>query len=176
MRRLRWSLVLGVLTVVLTVGTALAAFPPQVNPTSVPLGLLVVQSRITDSPVDAFARILHSKDGMDVFVNHVRYAPGVSSGWHNRPGPIIANVVAGRVTVYNSYDKGCIPHTYGPGQGWIEPGPPHSHDVRNEGSVPVDFYVTLLLPAGVDTTLILVPDPGNCPAWITEKIRPGSVN
>jgi quercetin dioxygenase-like cupin family protein len=167
MRKLRLGLVLGVLAVVLTVGSALAAFPPQVDPTTVPVGLLASQVRLTDTHVESFARVLHSDGGTNVFVQHLRFAPGQSSGWHTHDGPTIVSVVSGTLTVYDGDAKGCAPRTISAGQGFVDSGFGHVHLARNESSsVPVDLYATSLFPADTSSIPVYVSAPDNCPASV----------
>ena len=166
MSKIKWSLVLGVLAAVLAVGTAMA-LPPQVDPAKVPYGFLVSGSHVTDAPVWPFARVLSARDGIEVFTVHSMFPPGQSLGWHSHPGPNIHNIVSGVLTVYNADDPTCMPHTYGPGQGFIDPGYGNVHIGRNESAtVPADFYVVFLNPAGVETWSTPEPAPGNCPSSI----------
>jgi len=166
MKKLRWGLVFGVLAAVLAVGSALA-LPPQADPATVPKGFLVAGSHIANPPTWPFARVLNSRGGIEVFTAHSQFLPGQSLGWHSHPGPNFHNIVAGTLTVYDGDDRTCTPKTYGPGEGFIDPGYGHVHVARNESTtVPVDFYVTFLNPAGVETWSTPAPAPGNCPANI----------
>jgi hypothetical protein len=97
----------------------------------------------------------------DVVFQLVTIQPGGTAGWHSHPGPFLATVKSGTVTLYDGSDKSCTPHAYGVGQSFIDPG--EVHIARNEGSVPAEFYLAYLVPAGANPLRIDQPSPGNCP-------------
>lgn len=79
------------------------------------------------------------------YVQQVVIDPGGDSGWHTHPGPEYTIVKSGTVTLQRATH--CTPVALGPGQVmFIEDGV--SHTARNEGTEPVELYVTYTLPAG----------------------------
>ncbi len=79
-------------------GVAVATHVPQVDPGIVPTGFLATHNHVADVPGKPLRRIARARDGMDVFVQHVRLAAGTDTGWHTHPGPAIVTVVAGALT------------------------------------------------------------------------------
>jgi quercetin dioxygenase-like cupin family protein len=96
----------------------------------------------------------------DVVFQLVTIQPGGTAGWHSHPGPFLASVKSGTVTLYDGSDKSCAPHAYGVGQSFMDSG--EVHIARNEGSVPAEFYLAYLVPAGANPLRIDQPSPGNC--------------
>ena len=98
----------------------------------------------------------------DVVVQRITLAPGGTSGWHSHPGPAIAVITAGALTLYDGMDASCQGRVYEIGQGFVEPGRGHVHIARNEGTSVVEVAVTYLeVPAG-GSPGIDAADPGNC--------------
>jgi Cupin domain len=106
---------------------------------------------------------IQSKNTTDVVTLQQTVAPGGSTGWHSHPGPAFIVVAAGTLTLYDGDDPTCTPHTYGPNQGFLDPGFGHVHIARNEGTTEVVVYATYLnVPVGASPR-IDAPAPGNCP-------------
>ncbi len=166
MRKLRLGLVVGVLAAVLAVGTALAAIP-QVDPSTVPHGFLISDSHVTNAPVNAFARVLDSPGGADLYTAHLSFSPGDSTGWHTHPGPAIHSIISGALTIYDVENGQCTAQTYTAGQTFIDPGFGHVHLAVDESStVAVDFYVTFLNPHGVDSVSTPAAEPRQCVGYV----------
>jgi quercetin dioxygenase-like cupin family protein len=115
---------------------------------------------LAQSRVDAHFNIT-TEQPSDIMVAKATFAPGSNGGWHSHGGSVIVAVTKGIATFYDGDDPHCQPHQVGPGQGLVEP-PGHVHITRNEGSEPLELYVTYVLPAG-NTPDTDVPAPGNCP-------------
>ena len=98
----------------------------------------------------------------DVVVARNIVSPGGSTGWHSHPGPTIATVVSGTLTLFDADDPTCTGHDYTAGQVFVElPGDPHL--ARNlsetEGA---QIYTTFLgVPTG-ESPRTDEADPGNC--------------
>lgn len=97
-------------------------------------------------------------------VQQIIVAPGGDTGWHSHHGPVVIVVTTGAMTLYDADDPGCTGHTYEAGEAFIDPGQDHVHIARNESGVPVELWVTFLMP-GDDPQLsprIDEADPGTC--------------
>ena len=79
----------------------------------------------------------------DVVVQHVTIQPGGRTGWHTHAGKVLAVVKAGIPTRYTA---DCKTVTYTAGQAFIETE--SIHEGRNQGTHPVELYVTYIDPAG----------------------------
>jgi quercetin dioxygenase-like cupin family protein len=97
----------------------------------------------------------------DLYVQNNVWQPGGSTGWHTHPGHSLIIVTAGTVTAYEGDDEDCRPRVYTVGQGFVDPGGHHVHNLRNEGSVEARTVAVQLIPAG-QPRRIDAPDPGNC--------------
>jgi quercetin dioxygenase-like cupin family protein len=93
---------------------------------------------------------------------------GGSTGWHTHPGHSLIIVTAGEVTVYEGDDRHCTPHVYKVGEGFVDEGGDHVHNIRNETNAGAATIAVQLIPAHLDGTSsagdrrIDAPDPGNC--------------
>jgi quercetin dioxygenase-like cupin family protein len=103
---------------------------------------------------------LHAQDDADLVLVNVIGAAGGHSGWHFHPGPAFVMVKTGALTVYSADDPLCQGTVYPAGKVFVEGTTPHI--VRNEGSVPAEFSVVFLVPAGTPQRLDAL-DPGTCP-------------
>jgi quercetin dioxygenase-like cupin family protein len=79
----------------------------------------------------------------DVVVQQVTIQPGGRTGWHTHAGKVLAVVTAGTLTRYTA---DCKAVTYSAGQAFVETE--GVHEGRNQGTVPVELYVTYIDPAG----------------------------
>jgi len=91
-----------------------------------------------------------------IVVMKVRVEPGGSSGWHQHGGPAWVVINSGNLTFY---DESCKPQVYQAPSTHFESG--KTHKAVNEGSEPVEVYVTFMLPKDGELQ-IDVPDPGTC--------------
>lgn len=141
-------------------GVAAAAHVTAVPPASVPTGFLAAHISVAEVPVSALARAV-KPDGADVFVQHVRLAPGEATGWHTHPGPAIVAIVDGSLTYEDAGPNACRQRIYAAGNGFVDPGFGHVHRAI-AGAAGVDFYVTYVLPAGSPSHLIPATAPEEC--------------
>ncbi len=88
---------------------------------------------------------LKSKGVSDVVTQKIVIQPGGHAGWHGHPGPHFGSVQAGTLTLYNTED--CVPEAYPAGSGFVDSAYGH-HIARNEGTTPVELWVTYVLPQG----------------------------
>jgi quercetin dioxygenase-like cupin family protein len=110
-----------------------------------------------------------TKGTSDVYVQSNVWDPGGSTGWHTHPGHSLIIVTAGEVTAYEGDDPSCTPHVYKAGQGFVDPGGGHVHNIRNEGSVAASTIAVQVIPAhpdgspSINDRRVDAPNPGNCP-------------
>jgi quercetin dioxygenase-like cupin family protein len=150
-------------------GTAAWATLPQVDPATVPTGNLVANNRVSTPlkvKVDGGAEHV-LRNGTEVFIRHLEFPAGGSTGWHTHLGPVLVTIVRGSLTLYDGDDKTCTGVTYTAGHGFIDQGFGHVHLARNEGSEPANFYATYILaPDAGDTLAIPASANPNCPASV----------
>ena len=152
--RLKLMLALVAIAALAVAGAAIANHVPQVNPATVPTGMLAEHNAIADVPVSALARAV-TPEGTEMFVQHVRLGANAATGWHTHPGPALVAVVDGSVTYQDAEATRCVDTTYTAGEGFVDRGFGHVHRAI-AGPAGVDFYVTYLLPRGSATHVIPV--------------------
>ena len=137
------------------------------TPGSGAVGTVVARAAFTD-PVDIKIKlrddreVIHVADALDTVMQQVVIAPGGHTGWHSHPGPAIALVKSGELTLYSGDDPTCTGRPFGPGQAFIDSGQGHVHLARNLTAQPVEVWVTYLdVPPGW-AVRIDAADPGNC--------------
>ena len=158
--RLKLMLGLAALCALAAAGAAIANHVPQVDPATVPTGMLAEHNAITNVPLSALARAVNP-DGTDIFVQHVRLPANGATGWHTHPGPALVAIVGGSLTYEDAQANRCVDVTYTVGEGFVDRGFGHVHRAI-AGPAGADFYVTYLLPPGSTTHVIPVtsaPEP-----------------
>ncbi|MGH3938207.1 MAG: cupin domain-containing protein [Pseudonocardiaceae bacterium] len=91
----------------------------------------------------------------DVIVRHIIIEPGGSLGWHSHPGELITVVHKGTLS---RTLQDCTVVTTPAGQSFVEPAGKR-HLGRNQGIVPLELYVTYVIPAGAPVS-VDTADPG----------------
>ena len=94
---------------------------------------------------DHQARI-STKGVSDVYVAHIRIAPGGHSGWHSHPGPSILAVEAGTASIYHGHAPETA-HVYDEGSAFVEDAN-SVHIVVNEGDTDLELVVLQIVPLG----------------------------
>lgn len=142
---------------------AVAGHVTQADPATVPTGFLAAHNSIRNIPFTARASLLRVAlpGDVDAFVQHVRLGANATTGWHTHPGPALVTIVKGGLVYESAEWRGCEQRTYGPGQGFVDPGFGNVHRA-NAGPDGVDFYVTYLLPPGSATHVIPTTAPAEC--------------
>ena len=94
--------------------------------------------------------VIHVRDAQETVIQQIVIAPGGSTGWHSHPGPAVAMIKAGELTVYSSDDPTCTGRTYSAGQAFVDSGQGHVHIARNlSQSETTEVWVTYFdVPAG----------------------------
>jgi hypothetical protein len=106
--------------------------------------------------------VIHVPQAADTVMQQIVIGPGGHTGWHSHPGPAIALVKNGELTLYSGDDPTCTGRTFGAGQGFVDSGQGHVHIARNLTSQNTEVWVTYLdVPPG-ESVRNDVPDPGNC--------------
>jgi quercetin dioxygenase-like cupin family protein len=116
---------------------------------------------------DGRQEVLHVPDTQENVIQQIVLAPGGHTGWHSHPGPAMALITSGALTLYDGDDPACLPHTYTAGQAFVDAGQGHVHMARNLSSTDnAEVWVTYLdVPAGQTppaSPRIEQPNPGNC--------------
>lgn len=141
----------------LSLSVAAALATPPLNFVGTVLARGTVQK---DVPAVSAGRSRVDKGPGDVAFLNVAVQPGGHSGWHAHPGPEIAVVKTGAVTIYYADDPGCTPHRFATGQGYVvEPG--RVQIVRNETTELAEFVVAFIVAPGVALRTD-APNPNNC--------------
>jgi hypothetical protein len=108
--------------------------------------------------------VIRVDEAADTVMQKIVIAPGGHTGWHSHPGPAIALVTRGELTLYSSEDPTCTGRPFGAGQGFVDSGQGHVHIGRNElTSQETEVWVTYLdVPPGATAFRQDAGDPGNC--------------
>ncbi len=161
-RRLIAGVFLTGLVPLVAVGSVAAA-PPAGSPSSAaagPHGITVtLLSRGTMAQpfeVEATGVELQARRVIDVATVRVDLQRGGTTGWHVHPGPAVATVAAGTVTLIG---KDCTRHTYTTGQSFTEQGPGDSNKAVNNSDANAEVVATFFVPTGANPLLITVPAP-----------------
>lgn len=102
---------------------------------------------------DAGTHVVHVDGPSDVVVAKVTIQPGGSLGWHTHPGPAIASVASGELTIINAKD--CVTRQYPSGKAFVDPGQGNVHIGYNASGAETIVYVTFLdVPAGQSPTIV----------------------
>jgi hypothetical protein len=160
-------------------GVALHSGKGQATPATAPgfSGLTLAQatygpifSHVHTMPA-SWRELIWTKGSSDLYVQQNTWDPAAcnnqcipSTGWHTHPGPSFVIVIEGSVTVYDSDDRTCTPHTYTaktPTNAFVDPGGGHVHLVRNETNALAKTIAVQLIPAGADRRQD-APKPSNC--------------
>lgn len=108
--------------------------------------------------LDRATNVVHVQDPSDVLVAKITFEPGGSIGWHTHPGPAIATVASGALTIVNA--NGCLRRVYQAGQAFVDPGQGNVHIGYNDTAGETIVYVTYLdVPVGGPATTPAA-DPG----------------
>lgn len=159
MKRTR-ILAIASVTTVCGAGAAFAAHVPQVDPATVPTGFLTAHNKVEGIRTSSLARAI-DRGNADVFVQHVRLAPGEATIWHTHPGGVFVQVVKGSLTYEAEAHGECKPRTYRAGEGFFDRGFGHVHRAV-AGDAGADFYPVYVLPPGSAHHIIPAAAPEEC--------------
>lgn len=105
--------------------------------------------------------MLRTKDSSDVYVVRNTITPGGESGWHTHPGPSLITATQGEITIYEN-DGLCQPRVYGVGDGAIDLGSGHAHNIKNLGSGNAVTVVVQIIAEGASRRVDIPQVPANC--------------
>lgn len=162
--RVRFTTIVAVtIAVTALTGAALA------TPASGILSGAIIARAAFQSPVDIKIRIddgrqevIHVPDAQETVMQQIIIAPGGQTGWHSHPGPAVALVKSGALTIVSG-EPGCASQTYTAGQGFVDSGQGHVHLGANLSTTDnAEVWVTYFdVPPG-GSVRIDQPDPGAC--------------
>ena len=116
--------------------------------TSTPLaGPAVLGPINTWAETDDWELELRTRGQSDVYMTHIKLAPGAFSGWHSHPGPSIIAVRSGTATFYDDCFDPTIPLVFPAGTGFVEDAG-CVHILVNEGDVDLEVVVMQIVPRG----------------------------
>jgi hypothetical protein len=139
------------------------------TPASGVVGTILVRASFAD-PVDIkfkvqeghMQEIIHVPNAKETVMQQIVIAPGGTTGWHSHPGPAVALVKTGELTLFSSEDPTCTGHSFSAGQGFVDSGQGHVHTARNLTQNPTEVWVTYFdVPPGGAVRLD-APAPTNC--------------
>ena len=161
-------LVLAAIVAALSAVGVTAAFTPA----SLVSGVIYARASFADQTDIKFKikgqgqEVINVNNAGDTVMQKIVILPGGNTGWHSHPGPVVVLVGSGQMSFYDSDDPTCTARTYAAGQAFVDSGQGHVHIARNEGSVPLELYVTYFdVTPGVPPPhafRIDAPNPGNC--------------
>ena len=156
---------------VVAVGSALAAVAMATPPSGVS-GLVMARAAFADRVDVRFkvkdsyrgTEVIHVNGAQDTVVQQIVLGPNGHTGWHSHPGPAVALVKSGELTLYSEEDPTCTGQTYSAGQAFVDAGQGHVHTARNPSpGQSTEVWVTYFdVPPGA-TVRIDAAAPGNCP-------------
>jgi quercetin dioxygenase-like cupin family protein len=126
-------------------GLAWATPPAGLTSTNI-VGPVMFGEFATKAETDDWAVKMKSEGVSDVYVTHLKVAPGGHGGWHSHPGPSIISVKAGTATFYDDCD-GFVRHQFPAGTGFVEDAG-CGHLLANEGNVDLEVIVVQIVPLG----------------------------
>jgi hypothetical protein len=137
------------------------------TPGSGTVGMIMARAAFTN-PVDFKVKladapkVIHVPQAADTVIQQITIQPGGHSGWHTHPGPAIALIKSGELTLYSGDDPTCTGQSFGVGQAFVDSGQGHVHLARNLTSQVTEVWVTYLdVPPG-GSVRNDANNPGNC--------------
>lgn len=108
--------------------------------------------------------IIQVHNAQDAAMQQIVFAPGGQTGWHTHPGPAVALIKGGQLTLYSGDDPTCTGRVFRAGEAFIDSGQGHVHLARNESATEnAEVWVTYFdVPIGSNVRLDAA-SPGNCP-------------
>ena len=159
-------LVLAATTGVILATLAVAGFA---TPAVGVVGTILVRASFTE-PVDLkfkvqdghIQEVIHVQSTKETVMQQIVIAPGGTTGWHSHPGPAVALVKTGELTLFSSEDPTCTGQTFSAGQGFVDSGQGHVHIARNLTQNPTEVWVTYFdVPPG-GSVRVDAPAPPTC--------------
>ena len=107
--------------------------------------------------------VIHVSDARETVMQQIVLGPGGQTGWHSHPGPAVALIKSGVLTLYSGDEHGCSPQTYTAGQAFVDSGQGHVHRAVNASATEnAEVWVTYFdVPPG-GAFRVDVADPHTC--------------
>ena len=128
------------------------ATPPSGVTSTLLVGPVVFDEINAMSQTPTHGALLLTRGTSDVFIAHIKIAPGGNTGWHSHPGIALVTIAAGTATEYDGDDCDAAPIVHKAGTGFAEEAG-HVHLVRNEGDTDLEMVVVFLVPFGDGTRI-----------------------
>jgi quercetin dioxygenase-like cupin family protein len=161
----KWVFLAGVAAATASLGGAAMATAPSGILSGAVLARAVFRDAVSIKfKVDEGSQeVVHVGDARETVIQRIEIAPGGTTGWHSHPGPAVALIKAGALTLYSGDDPTCAPRTYSDGQAFVDAGQGHVHMARNLSQTQnVEIWVTYFdVPPGGAFRLDAA-NPGNC--------------
>src|SRR5262245_55970658 len=90
---------------------------------------------------------LRTRGESDVYVTHLKLAPGADGGWHSHPGPSIIAVKSGTATFYDECDD-FVRHQFPAGTGFVEDAECVHILVNEDEDEDLEVVVVQIVPRG----------------------------
>ena len=158
--------------IIVTVLAVVTAFTAAALATPGSGAASVVQARAKFlTPVDIKIKIddkrqnvIHVPESKDTVIQQIVFEPRGFTGWHSHPGPAIALVKSGTLTLFDGDDPSCTGKTYSAGQAFVDRGQGHVHLAGNPSATEkTEVWVTYLdVPPGASPREDQ-PGPSSCP-------------
>lgn len=94
-------------------------------------------------------------DASTLVVAEVTWTPDGSSGWHRHPGPVLVNVVEGKLDLV--WERDCVPRTYAAGESFLDPGEVHTARNTSDTECARAYAMFLGIPDGEPATVWVPP-------------------
>jgi hypothetical protein len=113
---------------------------------------------------DGHQDVIHVPDSKDTVIQQVVFEPHGFTGWHSHPGPAIALVKSGTVTLFDSDDPLCKGKNYTAGQAFVDYGQGHGHLAGNPSATErAELWITYFdVPPGA-APRVDQQGPSTCP-------------
>src|SRR5262245_55385524 len=149
-RRLPWKLMVAAAFAAGALGLfavkTVRATPGQGIVSTSLVGPVVLDEFDTMAHADDWKVRMKTRGLSDVYVTHIKIAPGGHGGWHSHPGPSIITVKSGTATFYDDCVD-FVPQHFAAGTGFVEDAG-CVHLLTNEGTVDLEVIVAQIVPRG----------------------------
>jgi hypothetical protein len=135
----------GVLIGVAALTRAVLATPPSgvLSGTIVARGLFLVPVDLKFKVDNGPEEVIHVPNAEQTVMQQIVLAPNGRTGWHSHPGPALALIKSGTLTLFSAESGTCVSRSYSAGQAFLEHGQGHVHLGANlSGTENVEVWVT----------------------------------
>ena len=149
----RWIFTAAVLIGFAALTRAVMATPPSgvLSGTIIARGLFLVPVDMKFKVDNGHEEVIHVPNAQQTVMQQIILAPGGRTGWHSHPGPALALIKSGTLTLFNADSGSCASQSYTAGQAFLEHGQGHVHlGVNMSTTENVEVWVTYfdVIPGG----------------------------